>query len=60
LSSDQLPGDLEPESVDIAVFIFVLSALHPDEWFIAVKNVHKVESPPYRSLSGPDTPRHRC
>ena len=48
LSSDQLPEDLEPESVDIAVLIFVLSALHPDEWFNAVKNVHRVWSPSYR------------
>ncbi|KAF9646321.1 methyltransferase [Thelephora ganbajun] len=45
LSSDQLPGDLEPESVDIAVFIFVLSALHPNEWFNAMKNVHRMLKP---------------
>lgn len=44
LSSDQPPEDLEPGTVDIAVLIFVLSALHPDEWFNAVKNVHKVVS----------------
>ena len=44
LSSDQLPTDLEPGSVDIAVLIFVLSALHPDEWFSAVKNAHRVGS----------------
>jgi len=29
--------------VDVAVLIFVLSALHPDEWFNAVKNIHSVE-----------------
>lgn len=45
LSSGGLPEDLEPGSVDIAVFIFVLSALHPDEWFNAVKNVHRVGFP---------------
>jgi tRNAThr (cytosine32-N3)-methyltransferase len=60
LSSDQLPEDLEPESVDIAVFVFVLSALHPDEWFTAVKNVHRVWSPPYQRLNGFDTLWHRC
>ena len=42
LTSTTLPPDLEPESVDIIVLIFVLSALHPNEWRNAVSNVHKV------------------
>lgn len=42
LSSDLLPEGIEPGTVDIAVFIFVFSALHPDEWFQAISNVHKV------------------
>lgn len=42
ISSDSLPLDLESESVDIAVLVFVLSALHPDEWSHAVHNIHRV------------------
>ena len=52
MSSDQLPEDLEPESVDMAVLIFVLSALHPTEWLNAVKNVHKVRPAIRRHSSG--------
>jgi tRNAThr (cytosine32-N3)-methyltransferase len=44
LTSETLPDGLEPNSVDIVVLIFVLSALHPDEWEQAVGNVHKVSS----------------
>jgi tRNAThr (cytosine32-N3)-methyltransferase len=42
LSTDSLPEGIEPGTVDIAVLIFVLSALHPDEWYQSVLNVHKV------------------
>jgi len=45
LSSDQLPANLEPGSVDIAVLVFVLSALHPNEWFSAVRNLHRMLKP---------------
>ncbi|KAF9819346.1 hypothetical protein IEO21_02234 [Rhodonia placenta] len=45
LSSDQLPSEVEPESVDIIILIFVLSALHPSEWRCAVSNVHKMLKP---------------
>lgn len=45
LSSDQLPTEVEPESVDIIILIFVLSALHPSEWRRAVLNVHKMLKP---------------
>lgn len=45
LSSDEtLPEGVEPESVDIVILVFVLSALHPDEWGKAITNVHKVGS----------------
>jgi tRNAThr (cytosine32-N3)-methyltransferase len=42
VSADSLPEDLEPGTVDVAVLIFVLSALHPDEWRQAILNIHRV------------------
>lgn len=40
-----LPEGLEPESVDIAVMIFVFSALSPQQWDNAVANLRKVLKP---------------
>ena len=37
-----IPETVAPGSVDIAIMIFVLSALHPDEWAQAVKNAWTV------------------
>lgn len=45
LSSSELPPDVEPESVDIIILVFVLSALHPDEWRRAIANIHKMLKP---------------
>ncbi|KIJ55472.1 hypothetical protein M422DRAFT_24047 [Sphaerobolus stellatus SS14] len=45
LSSPFLPEGVAPNSVDIVVMIFVLSALHPDEWKQAIANVHTVLKP---------------
>ncbi|KAG9017027.1 hypothetical protein FRB90_002036 [Tulasnella sp. 427] len=45
LSSQTLPEGLEPGSVDIAVMIFVLSALHPDEWAQAIANIFTLLKP---------------
>lgn len=42
LSSPSLPDDLGPEAADIVVLVFVLSALHPDEWPQAVSNIFRV------------------
>jgi hypothetical protein len=42
-SSDGLPPDMEPGSVDIVVLVFVMSALHPDEWGQAISNIYKVD-----------------
>ncbi|KAF3127865.1 hypothetical protein TWF594_000528 [Orbilia oligospora] len=36
-----LPKGIEPESLDVVILIFVFSALHPDQWAHAVKNVNK-------------------
>ncbi|KAG2072463.1 methyltransferase [Suillus decipiens] len=44
-SLDTLPPGVEPETVDIIVLVFVLSALHPDEWGKAVANIHKMLKP---------------
>ncbi|KAJ2958921.1 hypothetical protein NQZ79_g5557 [Umbelopsis isabellina] len=45
LTSSSIPDDIEPESLDFVVLIFVLSALHPDTWKQAVANVHKMLKP---------------
>lgn len=42
LTSSSIPDDIEPESLDFVVLIFVLSAIHPDTWKQAVANAHKV------------------
>ncbi|KAH7909696.1 S-adenosyl-L-methionine-dependent methyltransferase, partial [Hygrophoropsis aurantiaca] len=44
-SSDILPNGVEPGTVDIIVLVFVMSALHPDEWDQAIANVHKMLKP---------------
>ncbi|KAJ3812727.1 methyltransferase [Lentinula aff. lateritia] len=44
-SDDSLPPGLAPASVDIVILVFVLSALHPDEWASAIRNVQKVLKP---------------
>ncbi|KAJ9097823.1 hypothetical protein QFC19_006691 [Naganishia cerealis] len=40
-----LPEGVEPGTVDIAIMIFVLSALHPLEWQRAIANVYKMLKP---------------
>jgi len=44
-SSDTLPLGVEPGSVDIAILVFVMSALHPNEWGRAMANIHKMLKP---------------
>lgn len=41
-SEESLPPGVDPESVDIIILVFVVSALHPDEWGRAIANIHKV------------------
>lgn len=41
----ELPEGVEPHSVDIAVMIFVFSALAPDQWEQALENLRKVMKP---------------
>lgn len=45
VSGDCLPPDLEEGSVDVAVMVFIFSALSPKEWAQAVRNVHRVLKP---------------
>jgi len=45
LTSDNLPDGIAPSSVDIVVLIFMLSALHPQEWVKAVANIYKMLKP---------------
>ncbi|SPO00694.1 probable ABP140 - actin filament-binding protein [Cephalotrichum gorgonifer] len=45
VTSDELPPGLEEGSVDVAVLIFIFSALSPREWEVAVKNVHRLLKP---------------
>jgi len=42
--TSSLPEGIEPGTVDIAVMIFVMSALHPMEWQRAIANAYKVSS----------------
>ncbi|KAH6915809.1 actin filament binding protein [Coprinopsis sp. MPI-PUGE-AT-0042] len=44
-SKQGIPADLQPGTVDIVVLVFVLSALHPDEWVQAVDNIHTMLKP---------------
>ncbi|KAG1747876.1 uncharacterized protein EDB91DRAFT_1048268, partial [Suillus paluster] len=44
-SLDKLPLGVEPGTVDIIVLMFMLSALHPDEWGKAITNIHKILKP---------------
>ena len=45
LSSGALPAGVSPGSVDVVVLVFVLSALHPDEWKQAAENVFAALKP---------------
>ncbi|KAF4120175.1 tRNAThr (cytosine32-N3)-methyltransferase, partial [Geosmithia morbida] len=45
VASDSLPPGLEEGSVDVAILIFIFSALSPDQWARAVDNVHRVLKP---------------
>lgn len=44
-TSDELPPGLEEGSVDVAIMIFIFSALSPREWEKAVDNVYRLLKP---------------
>lgn len=41
----QIPENMEPNSCDIVIMVFIFSALHPDQWKRAVDNLAKVLKP---------------
>lgn len=43
--SDSLPPGLGEESVDVVVLIFIFSALNPNQWDQAMRNIHRVLKP---------------
>ncbi|KAI8641884.1 S-adenosyl-L-methionine-dependent methyltransferase [Parasitella parasitica] len=45
LASKEIPKEIEPESLDMIVLIFVLSALAPDQWDQAIENIYKMLKP---------------
>ncbi|KAH7922214.1 methyltransferase [Leucogyrophana mollusca] len=49
-SPDTLPTGVDPGTVDMIVLVFVMSALHPDEWGRAMANIHKMLKPGGRVL----------
>ncbi|KAI1255864.1 hypothetical protein MGN70_002605 [Eutypa lata] len=44
-SGEDLPADLEENSVDVVLMIFIFSALSPKQWEQAVKNIYRVLKP---------------
>ncbi|KAI9775318.1 MAG: hypothetical protein M1839_001302 [Geoglossum umbratile] len=44
-SPDSLPPNITENSVDIVLLIFIFSALSPDQWAQAVRNIHRVLKP---------------
>ncbi|TQS31579.1 hypothetical protein Golomagni_08136 [Golovinomyces magnicellulatus] len=45
VAGQDLPPGLEEGSVDVAILIFIFSALSPAEWATAIRNVHRVLKP---------------
>lgn len=45
IASDELPPDLGEGSVDVALLVFIFSALSPSQWKKAVENVYRVLKP---------------
>lgn len=43
--NDSLPPGLGEESVDVVVLIFIFSALNPNQWDQAMRNIHRVLKP---------------
>jgi SAM-dependent methyltransferase len=58
ITSDDLPSGLAPGTVDIVILVFVMSALHPDEWGRALANIHKVRMRLLRNSQAPIISHH--
>ena len=55
LTGEDLLEHVPPESVDVAMLIFVLSAVHPEKMHLVLQNIHKV-SGLEPALQGSDIP----
>lgn len=42
---NKIPDDLEPNSCDVVILIFIFSALHPNQWNQAIDNLKKILKP---------------
>jgi tRNAThr (cytosine32-N3)-methyltransferase len=60
ITSPQLPPNLPEGSADIIILVFVLSALRPEEWAIAVNNIHKVNLFLLSALANPKSLLRIC
>lgn len=45
VASEELPPGLEESTVDVVLMIFIFSALSPQQWEQAVRNIHRVLKP---------------
>jgi len=45
ITSTDLPDEIQPESLDICIAVFVLSALNPDSWAQAALNIFRLLRP---------------
>ncbi|KAF2454828.1 S-adenosyl-L-methionine-dependent methyltransferase [Lineolata rhizophorae] len=45
LASRELPPSLRPASIDVALMVFVFSALSPEQWVRAVRNIYSLLKP---------------
>ncbi|KAI0408181.1 S-adenosyl-L-methionine-dependent methyltransferase [Xylaria palmicola] len=45
VASEELPPDVEENTVDVVLMIFIFSALSPLQWERAVRNIHRVLKP---------------
>ncbi|OKL56589.1 hypothetical protein UA08_08108 [Talaromyces atroroseus] len=43
--SSSLPPEMEENSVDVVILIFIMSALAPDQWDAALRNIYRVLKP---------------
>lgn len=45
IASDELPLDVCEQSVDVVILVFIFSALSPEQWAAAVRNVYRALKP---------------
>jgi len=45
ITAKSIPDEISPESMDVIILVFVLSALLPSEWLMAVNNIYRILKP---------------